>query len=104
MSTIASSSIRERCEEIPDIVRYLAVHRSADGKFEDAEKVVTANVSDHGCFVYSIREWSAGDRVWLRFLGDEADICGTVRSWRPWGNNKTMPGIGIKLDVELNDG
>jgi hypothetical protein len=83
---------------------YLAVHLSVDGKFEDAEKVVTANVSDHGCLVYSIREWSAGDRVWLRFLGDEADICGTVCSWRPWGNNKTMPGIGIKLDVELNDG
>jgi hypothetical protein len=62
---------------------YLAVHLSADGKFEDAEKVVTANVSDHGCLVYSIREWSAGDRVWLRFLGDEADICGTVCSWRP---------------------
>jgi hypothetical protein len=38
------------------------------------------------------------------FLGDEADICGTVCSWRPCGNNKTMPGIGIKLDAELDDG
>jgi hypothetical protein len=83
---------------------YLAVHLCADGKFEDAEKVVTANVSDHGGFVYSIRKRSAGNLVWLRFLGDEADICGTVCSWRPWGNNKTMPGIGIKLDVELNNG
>jgi hypothetical protein len=33
---------------------YLAVHLCADEKFEDAEKVVTVNVSDHGCFVYSI--------------------------------------------------
>jgi hypothetical protein len=57
---------------------YLAVHLSADAKFEDAEKVETVNVSDRGCFVYSIREWNAGDRVWLRFLGDDADICGTV--------------------------
>jgi hypothetical protein len=57
---------------------YLAVHLCADGKFEAAEKVVTANVSDRGYFVYSIRKWSAGNRVWLRFLGDEADICGTV--------------------------
>ena len=81
---------------------YLAVHLCADAKFEDAEKVVTTNVSDHGCLVYSIREWNAGDRVWLRFLGDDQDICGTVCSWRQWGNNKTMPGIGIKLDVELN--
>jgi hypothetical protein len=57
---------------------YLAVHLCADGKFEAAEKVVTANVSDRGYFVYSIRKWSAGNRVWLRFLGDEADICGRV--------------------------
>jgi hypothetical protein len=35
---------------------YLAVHLCADEKFEDAEKVVTVNVSDQGCFVYSIRE------------------------------------------------
>ena len=83
---------------------YLAVHRCADEKFEDAEKVVTVNVSDHGCFVYSIREWSTGNRVWLRFLGDDADICGTVCAWQPWGNNKTMPGIGIKLDEALNNG
>ena len=83
---------------------YLAVHLSADGKFEDAEKVVTVNVSDRGCFVYSIREWTAGNRVWLRFLGDDADICGTVCAWQPWGNNKTMPGIGIKLDEALNNG
>lgn len=83
---------------------YLAVHLSADAKFEDAEKVVTVNVSDRGCFVYSIREWNAGDRVWLRFLGDDADICGTVCAWQPWGNNKSMPGIGIKLDVALNNG
>jgi hypothetical protein len=46
---------------------YLAVHLCAAAKFEDAEKVATVNVSDRGCFVYSIREWSAGDRVWLRF-------------------------------------
>jgi hypothetical protein len=83
---------------------YLAVHLCADEKCEDAEKVVTVNVSDHGCFVYSIREWSTGNRVWLRFLGDDADICGTVCAWQPWGNNKTMPGIGIKLDEALNNG
>lgn len=85
-------------------IAHLAVHLSAEGNLEDAEKVVTINVSDRGCFVYSIREWRVGDRVWLRFLGDEVDICGTVCSWQPWGNNKTMPGIGISLDIELNNG
>ena len=38
-------------------IAYLAVHLSGDGNFGDAEKVVTVNVSDRGCFVYSIREW-----------------------------------------------
>jgi hypothetical protein len=79
------------------------VHLSADAKFENAEKVVTTNISDRGCFVYSIRKWTTGDRVWLRFLGDDEDICGTVCSWRQWGNNKAMPGIGIKLNVALNN-
>lgn len=82
---------------------YLAVHLSADAKFKNAEKVVTTNISDRGCFVYSIREWTTGDRVWLRFLGDDEDICGTVCSWRQWGNNKAMSGIGIQLDVALNN-
>lgn len=88
----------------PRNTAYLAVHLCADDKFNDAEKVVTVNVSRRGCFVYSILKWSAGDRVWLRFLGDDADICGTDFAWQPWGNNKTIPGIGIKLDVELNNG
>ena len=82
-------------------VSYLAVYLSADETFEDAEKVVTTNISPSGCFVYSAREWEPGSRVWLMFLGDEAVVCGTVCSSLPWGNNKLLPGIGIRLDTSI---
>lgn len=82
-------------------VSYLAVYLSADETFEDAEKVVTANISPGGCFVYSSRIWGVGDRVCLKFLGGEAVVCGTVCSSRPWGNNKLLPGIGIRFETSF---
>jgi hypothetical protein len=96
-----------RCRQFePRLIRksprkdsYLAVYLSADETFKDAEKVVTVNVSNGGYFVYSVREWRVGSHVWLRFPGDEAIIRGTVRSFRPWGNNKLLPGAGIEVDA-----
>jgi Tfp pilus assembly protein PilZ len=79
---------------------HLALQLSADERFEDAEKVVTLNISDSGCFVFSARAWNVGDRVWLRLFGHDVPVCGMVCSWQPWGNNQGMPGIGIKLDAE----
>jgi len=78
--------------------RYLAVYLSADDGFEDAEKTVTINVSKGGCFVYSNREWRIGNCVWLRFLGQESAVSGTVRFWREWGNDEGIPGVGVKYD------
>jgi hypothetical protein len=100
LPAVQSENAAEGCEKY----RLSCSSFVGNGNFEHAEKVVTVNVSDRGCFVFSIREWKTGDRVWLRFLGDEADICGTVCAWQPWGNNKTTLGISIKLDVELNNG
>lgn len=77
---------------------YMAVYLSPDPSFEDAEKVVTVNVSEGGCFVYSARNWRVGARVWLRLMGNDMAISGTVSSWQAWGNNKYVPGIGIKFD------
>jgi hypothetical protein len=81
--------------------KYLAVYLSTDETFKDAEKTVTANISDNGCFVYSVREWEVGSCVWLRFLGNERAIRGDVCSVQPWGNNKYLPGIGIRLDDHI---
>lgn len=79
-------------------VRHIALLLSADAELSSAEKTVTIDISAEGCFVFSSREWSIGDRVWLRLLDNECVLTGTVRSWQPWGNNKKMPGIGVQLD------
>jgi hypothetical protein len=97
----------DRCSQFePRVTRrtarkemYLALFLSADETFEDAERVVTFNVSDGGYFVFSVREWAVGDRVWLRFFGDESTICGSVRSFQRWGNDQVFPGIGIKIEA-----
>jgi hypothetical protein len=81
--------------------RFLAVYLSADETFQDAEKTTTANMSDSGCFVVSTREWDIGGRVWLKFLGNEIAVCGTVCSMQPWGNNQFLPGIGIEVDESI---
>ena len=91
-------------EENPVSIReskFLAVYLSADETFADAEKVVTSNVSDRGCFVYSARQWALGSRVWPRFPGVEGVFCGNVCSIRPWGNNKFLPGVGVSLDTSI---
>jgi len=81
--------------------KYLAVYLSRDSRFEDAEKTITINVGKSGCFVYSNREWKPGETVWLRLSGDETALSGTVRYCHPWGNNKTIPGIGLQLNTTL---
>jgi Tfp pilus assembly protein PilZ len=83
-------------------VRHIALLLSADDEFTSAEKTVTIDISDEGCFVFSSEEWGIGDRVWLRLLDNDCVLTGTVRSWQPWGNNKKMPGIGIQLDFSEN--
>ena len=78
--------------------RVLAVFLSASETLENAEKVVTLNISASGCFVFSVREWKLGEHVWLKFPGNSAVMGGTICTWHPWGNNRILPGIGIKLD------
>lgn len=79
-------------------VRFIGFLISTDSEFSDAEKTVTLNISDDGCFVYSAREWKEGDRVWLRFSENDCVVQGVVCWWQPWGNNKRIPGIGIRFD------
>ncbi len=99
-------SFVERCERFePRFIRrserkekYIAVYLAAGETFKGAERTVTVNVSDRGLFVYSMREWTVGSRVWLRALGDEIVVCGVVCSYRPWGNNVSLPGIGLQIE------
>jgi len=80
-------------------IRHIAMLLSADGEFANAEKTVTIDVSDGGCFVFSTGEWGVGDRVWLRLLDNDCVLTGKVCSWQQWGNNRKMPGIGVELEV-----
>ena len=80
------------------LTQYIGAFLSSDSEFSAVEKTVTFNFSDEGCFVYSAAEWKVGDRVWLRFIENECVVPGTVRWFQPWGNNKKLPGIGIKFD------
>jgi hypothetical protein len=78
--------------------RFLAVYLSAGETCLNPEKAVTLNISASGCSLMSTRDWAIGDRVNLRFLDSGSSVCGTVRSFRPWGNNRHLPGIGIQFD------
>ena len=74
---------------------------SRDSTFSAAEKTVTINFSNGGCFMYSAGDWQVGERIWLRFIENDCVVQGTVRWIQPWGNNKKLPGIGIEFDFEL---
>ena len=82
------------------LIQHIAVFLSSDSAFSAPEKTVTLNVSDEGCFLYSAGAWNVGDPVWLRFTENDCVVRGTVRWQQPWGNNKKLPGIGIKFDFE----
>jgi hypothetical protein len=73
--------------------RFLAVYLSADDTFTDAEKVVTADVSARGCFLYSARQWTPGSRVWLKFPGVEAVFCGTCAQRGPGATTSCCPAL-----------
>ena len=80
--------------------QYIGAFLSRDSDFSSAEKTVTFNFSEGGCFMYSTGDWKVDDPVWLRFIENECVIRGTVRWHQPWGNNKKLPGIGIKFDLD----
>lgn len=79
-------------------IRHIAFLLSAESEFINPEKTVTLNIANDGCFVYSTGEWKVGDTVWLRFVDNDKIMKAVVRWWQPWGNNKKMPGIGIKFE------
>jgi len=80
--------------------RHIAFFLSRDNSFSAIEKVVTLNISDGGCFICSTSDWQVGERVWLRFIDNDCVMSGVVVWWQPWGNNKKMPGIGIRFDFD----
>jgi Tfp pilus assembly protein PilZ len=60
---------------------------------------VTANVCSGGCFLISFEPWSVGDRGWLTLpeLHDSEPISVEVCWIRPWGEQRALPGMGIRF-------
>lgn len=77
------------------------VHISRENNFKngDYERGVTMDVSAVGCFVYSSREWTAGEDVWLVFreLSDHTPIRAAVRHTITWGDSMSIPGVGLEF-------
>lgn len=65
-----------------------------------AELTVTVNISEHGCFVYSAREWAVDSNAWLVIneFDDDTPIEMKVCWKRPWGRDMFMPGIGARFE------
>lgn len=67
---------------------------------EGGEQTVTVNVSEHGCFVYSVNEWRVDTQAWMviRELDDTTPIELMVRWCRCWGESMRLPGIGASFE------
>jgi hypothetical protein len=72
----------------------------ADGL--SAVRTVTANISCRGCFLVSFEPWNVGDHGWLTFpvLEDTAPIPVEICWIQPWGEGRSLPGIGVRF-IEL---
>ncbi len=67
-------------------------------------KTVTANISRGGCFIIGFDPWTVGDRGWLTLpeLKDNTPIQVEVCSILPWGESRSLPGMGIRfIDLTL---
>lgn len=64
---------------------------------EAAERTVTVDVSENGCFLFSVQSWKPGDTGWIiiQELDDRTPIQCLVRRHVPWGAGMRIPGIGL---------
>ena len=64
-----------------------------------AARSVTANMSHGGCFLVPFEPWNVGDRGWIVVsdLKDESPIPVEVCSVLPWGEPRSLPGMGVNF-------
>lgn len=67
---------------------------------KDAERTVTVNVSEHGCFVYTVGDWPLLTPAWLvvNEFEDKTPIELRVRWHGSWGQSMQFPGIGTSFE------
>jgi hypothetical protein len=101
--------VRDECARFParslrlairaEIICNVLLLARPDQPAKEAERSVTVNLSEHGCFVVTVNDWLAGGRVWLEFLefGGIGVIEAKVRWQRPWGESMRLPGFGASF-------
>jgi Tfp pilus assembly protein PilZ len=63
------------------------------------ERTIMINISEGGCFLYTVGEWERGQDACFTIheLEDQTPILGKVK-WRiEWGRSMKIPGIGIEF-------
>jgi len=72
-------------------------------RISTSEKTVTVDVSEKGCFLFSVQDWAPGDTAWLTVveLSDRTPIGAQVCRYVRWGTAMQVPGIGVKFK-EIN--
>lgn len=73
------------------------LYKNPDRNFP--ERSITVNISNGGCFVFSVQEWEIDDDIWIDFLElpDDPPFHGIVRNSIQWGKSRRIPGIGIEF-------
>lgn len=66
----------------------------------NGERTVTVNVSEHGCFVYTVNDWTMFSPAWMvvNEFEDKTPIELRVRWQGQWGMNMCLPGIGTSFE------
>jgi hypothetical protein len=83
-----------------EIVFNVMLYADLDQLEQGGERTITVNVSEHGCFVYSVSDWRVDNLAWIviRELEDQTPIELLVRWQRTWGESMRIPGIGTSFE------
>ena len=59
------------------------------------------DVSERGCFLFSVQDWEPGETAWLTVmeLSDRTPIGAEVRRCIKWGTPMHVPGIGVQFET-----
>ena len=87
-----------------DIVFNVILSKTKNISDQDSERTVTMNISRGGCFIFSIGDWEVNNDAWfiIKELTDQAPIRGLVKWKIDWGNEMSVPGIGIQF-TDISD-
>lgn len=83
-----------------DVVFNVLLLKESQSDFEQSERTVTVNVSEHGCFVYTVNQWSLFSPAWLvvNEFEDKTPIELKVRWQGAWGRQMRLPGFGATFE------